>query len=77
MKVAGQSKKVDLTQDMFWQEWRPNIYKIAGAKNNPEGSRYGYLMEFFLKEKISSYNDPIQQNKHKVWHEFTNWASLT
>lgn len=61
MKTASKKKNVDLEQDPLWPNWRPNLYKVKDAGNNPDGNRYGYLMEFSASEKISSFIEPIKQ----------------
>lgn len=60
-KNLAMKKSKDLGNDDLWDKWFPNLYKVEGASNNPEGNRYGYLMELYVSEKIASSEYPIDQ----------------
>lgn len=53
--------KSNLDKDPLFQEYKPIFFKTPGVTNNPEGNRYGYLMEFEASENFNSSVKPYDQ----------------
>lgn len=58
LKHTNYLKKQKQSRDPLWDRYGPLFFKIENAKNNPEGNRYGYLMEFEVCEYLKSMNYP-------------------
>jgi ATP-dependent helicase YprA (DUF1998 family) len=45
----------------LWPVYKPLLFKISNLRNNPEGNRYGYLMEYEASETLRSIDFPYSE----------------
>lgn len=53
--------KDQVGQSELWEQYRPRFFKIQKTSNNPEGNRYGFLMELEIQEDLSSRRFPYSE----------------
>ena len=58
-RIKNESRRGSDQEASYWDDWEPRMFVEKGSANNASGNRYGYLMEFQITEKVSSFAYPI------------------
>lgn len=77
-RMLAFTKKTDSPEtDPLLPQWNPPLYKIEGENKPPGGNRYGYLLEFFMSEKLSSTGYPItEKDKARITNAVFDTSAL-